>query len=118
MSSGHYGSILFHSKQTIVKSIVSCALYRDYLCVLLDIYFNRFSSTDNVRNTKLEQKVLFTYVNGINIIAYKNICGEREWAWGEASDKEVETDFFQGHKWQVTSKNLAVKVTRMVNKNG
>lgn len=44
-----------------------------WIFILID-----FSSTDNVRNTKLEQKVLFTYVNGINIIAYKNICGERE----------------------------------------
>lgn len=99
-------SILFHSKQTIIKSVVSCALYTVYLYVPLDIYFVRFFNHRNLRNRKLEQKLLLAYVNGINIIAYKNICGERKWAWGEASDEEIETDFFQGHKWLVTLKIL------------
>lgn len=41
-----------------------------FLCIfiLIDLL-----STDNLRNRKLEQKVLLAYVNGINIIAYKNV---------------------------------------------
>lgn len=31
------------------------------------------SSTDNLRNRKLEQNILLAYVNGINIIAHKNV---------------------------------------------
>lgn len=57
-----------------------------------------FSNMDSLRKRKLEPKILLVYVNEINIIAYKNICGEREWAWGEVSDKEIETDFFPRHK--------------------
>lgn len=66
-----------NKQKTIIKSIFSCALYALYLYIPLDIYFDIFFK-HNLRNGKLEQKVLLAYVNGINIIAYKNICGERE----------------------------------------
>lgn len=67
-----------------------------WIFILID-----FSNIDNQRNRKWKQKVLLTYVNGINIInivPYKIICGEKEWAWGEVSNKEIETDFFQSMK--------------------
>lgn len=50
-----------------------------------------FSSTDQLRNRKLEQKVLLAYVNAINITAYKHICGKREWAWEERVLRRLKT---------------------------
>lgn len=82
------------SKQkTIIKSIFSCALYTVHLYIPLDIYFDRFFKHRQLRNRKLGQKVLLAYVNGINIIAYEMYV-EKEWTWGEASNKKIETDFF------------------------
>lgn len=77
---------------SLVPFIQSISIFL-WVFILID-----FSSTNSLRKRKLEQKIILAYVNEINIIAYKNICGEREWAWGEASDKEIETDFFQCHK--------------------
>lgn len=39
-----------------------------WIFILIDL-----SNTDNLRTRKLEQKVLLAYVNGINVIAYKNV---------------------------------------------
>jgi hypothetical protein len=65
-----------------------------FLCIfILDRFFKH---RPKKQKTKSESTV--TYVNGINIIAYKNIYGKMEGVKEEASDKDIGSGFFHYHK--------------------